>query len=135
MKYSIFIETFNTSIAKLTLLDDKIIHCFVEENSDFDMDQMMEIRDGNRVLSKGQDYCVILEAGSFADFSKKAKEASATHEYSSGRIALAIIANNLAMKILTDVYLRINKPVTPTKAFKSKTEALEWLKKNATYTT
>ncbi|MCB0479399.1 MAG: hypothetical protein KDC84_14615 [Crocinitomicaceae bacterium] len=109
-------------------MDDKIIHCFVEDNAEFDLDQMIEIREGNHALARGEDYCVLLEAGSFTDFSKKAKEASASNEHSTGRIALAIISNNLAMKILTDIYLRINKPVSPTKAFKSKLEALEWLK-------
>lgn len=124
-----FIENIKTSIAEITLLDDQIIHCFVHENADFGMNEMIEMREANKKLAKGKDYCVLLEAGSFTDFSKKAKEASATEKYSKGRIALAIIAQNLAMKLLTDIYLRINKPVCPTKPFKDKEEALNWLRK------
>ncbi len=89
---------------------------------------MIEIRKGNANLARGKDYCVMFEAGSFTDFSKKAKEASASEEHSTGRIALALITQNLAMKIIADLYLRINKPKTPTRVFKNKTEALEWLR-------
>ena len=91
------------------------------------LENLIEVREKNIEFAKGQDYCVLLESGSFVDYSKKAKEASASEEYSSGRIALAIIINSLAIKILTDIYLRINKPFSPTKAFKNKEDAIKWL--------
>jgi hypothetical protein len=88
---------------------------------------MLEIRKGNSELAKGNDYAVLIEAGSFTDFSKNAKEASASREHSEKRIAMAIITSNLAKKILADLYIRINKPVSPTRIFNSKDEAIKWL--------
>lgn len=123
-----FIEPIKTSIADLTLLDERIIHILVEDHSEFGMDEMLEIREANAKLAQGKPYCVMIESGSFAEFSKKAKEASASKEHSENRIALAIIIHNLAMKLISDIYLRVNKPVCPTKAFRDKEEALKWLK-------
>ena len=99
----------------------------VDDHADFGTQELAEIRDGNSKLANQKDYCVILESGSFSDFSKKAKEASASEEYSKGRIALAIIINGLPMRLVTDIYLKINKPSTPTRGFKSVSEAKKWL--------
>ena len=105
----------------------------VDDHADFGVEEMIEIRTGNAKLAHYNDYCVILESGSFTDFSKKAKEASASEEHSKGRIALAIIISGLPMRLLTDIYLKINKPVVPTKAFSSKIEAKKWLQNQRDY--
>lgn len=121
------IEKYRASIADLTLIDDCIIHVVVHDQVDVQFENLIEVRKKNIEFAKGKDYCVMLESGSFVDYSKKTREASASEEYSGGRIALAIIINSLAIKILADIYLRINKPFCPTKAFKNKEDALKWL--------
>jgi len=40
----------------------------------------------------------------------------------------AFITNSPAMKLISNFYLRINKPARPTKMFSKEKEAIEWLK-------
>jgi len=121
-------NSIRTSTATITLIEDQIIHFMVDDGVTFDLNEMLEIRKANHELSKGSPYCVVMEAGSFTNFTKEAREASASEEHTINRIGLALIQNNLASKLLTDIYLRINKPVGKTKVFKSKEEGVAWLR-------
>jgi hypothetical protein len=90
---------------------------------------MLEVRAANAKLSEGKGYCVLMEAGDFTSFSIDAKKASTSPERSLNRIALAIIQNNTAMKLIVGFYFKINKPIGPTKAFKNTEDALILLRK------
>ena len=60
-------------------------------------------------------------------FDKSANEYSASEEGMQYSIAEAIVVKNLAQKIMVSFYLKINKPIRPSKAFNDEDEALEWL--------
>jgi len=121
-------ETIRTSVAVLTLIEESIILFHINEYSELGMKEMLEVREANNILSKGNSYCVLMDAGDFSSSSKEAREESASEEHSKNRIAMGIIQNNFAIKIMTRFYLKINKPVRPTKIFKTKEEALVWLR-------
>ena len=121
-------ETIHTSVAALTLLGDSIILLQVNSHSDLGVKGIIEIREANFKLNNGNPYCVLMEAGEFTAATKEAREVSATKEHAKNRIAMAIIQNNVAIKLLTIFYLKINKPVSPTKPFRTKEEALVWLR-------
>jgi len=42
-------------------------------------------------------------------------------------LAIAVLVDDLAKKLLFNFFLRINKPKKPTKGFSTKAEAFEWL--------
>ena len=121
-------ESIQTSVAVLTLIEKNIILFQVNPHSDFGLKEMLEVREGNSILNQGNPYCVLMEAGEFSSFSKEAREASASDEHIKNRLALAIIQSNFAMKFLMKFYMRINKPKGLTRTFNSKSEALEWLR-------
>jgi len=118
-----------TSVATLSLIDDRIIYFKVDANADFGLKEMLEVRNANSILSQGQPYCVVMEAGLFSNFSEEVRVASASPEHSKNRIALALLQNNLAMRLVINFYLAINKPVGKTKSFSSKEKAINWLRK------
>ena len=43
-------------------------------------------------------------------------------------LADALVINSLAHKILANFYMKMNKPVKPTKIFTSQKKAVDWLK-------
>lgn len=118
-----------TSTAVLSLIEDGIIHFQTKPHADFGLEEMLEVREANAKLSGGKPYCVIMEAGEFTTFSKEAKKASASKEHTKNRISLALIQDNMAMKLIVDLYMKLNKPVGPTKAFSNKADALDWTRK------
>ncbi|UKN00291.1 hypothetical protein K6119_11150 [Paracrocinitomix mangrovi] len=118
-----------TSAADLKLIDDNIILFSTHKNAVFGLNEMLEVREANIILSEGRPYCVIMEAGEFTEFTAEAKTASASEEHTKNRIALALIKKNLATKIIVDLYLKLQKPVGKTKSFTTRKEGLNWLKK------
>ena len=122
-------KSMKTSVATLNLIENQIIHFIVDDNAEFGLEDMLEVRAANIKLSDGQPYCVAMEAGNFSNFSEDVRKASASPEHTKNRIALALIHNNLATRLIFNFYLAINSPVGKTKAFQSKEKALLWLRK------
>lgn len=121
------IATIKTTAATVSLVDDKIILFKVHDHTDFGLPEMLEVRQANIQLAEGNDYCVVMEMGQMATYSKEAKEASVSEEHNRNRIALAIVQTNLAMKLIAQLYIKFNKPITPTKIVKNTAEAIKWL--------
>lgn len=62
-------------------------------------------------------------------FSKEAREYTASKEVSEVLKADAFVIKGLALRIIGNGYLKINKPSRPTRLFNSKEEAIDWLKR------
>lgn len=62
-------------------------------------------------------------------FSEDARKYIASEEVSDILKADAFVINSLALRIIGNGYLRINKPKRPTRLFNSKEEAIDWLKR------
>ncbi len=62
-------------------------------------------------------------------FSKEAREYTASKEVSDVLKADAFVIKGLALRIIGNGYLKINKPSRPTRLFNSREEAIDWLKR------
>jgi hypothetical protein len=62
-------------------------------------------------------------------FSKEAREYTASKEVSDVLKADAFVIRGLALRIIGNGYLKINRPSRPTRLFNSKEEAIDWLKR------
>ena len=122
-------ESIRTSFAELTLIEESIILFEINDYIELGVKELKEVREANNKLNKGNPYCVLMDVGDFSSSSKEASEESASEEHSKSRIALGVIQNNFAIKLMTQFYLKINKPVCPTKIFRTKEEAIVWLRK------
>ncbi|MGL5888739.1 MAG: hypothetical protein ACRC3B_02570 [Bacteroidia bacterium] len=60
------------------------------------------------------------------------RQVSASAQYNSHYIAVALVSPSVAMKILGNFYMRINRPVVPTRFFSQHNIAAEWLKQEIT---
>ena len=122
-------DKIKTSVALLTKIDKNIIVCTIDDYADFTRKDVLEIRAANKILSNGQPYCVLFEVGKNVDLTKSAREASVEPEHYENRIALALLHNNFAMKMIADFYIKIYQPPPSTKNFSSREKAIEWLTK------
>jgi len=118
----------------------KSLHTVIEENpfiikiessaGEFaEVDDVKAMRKANLELSNDKPYSVLLDTtNGFASATPEANKLMAGQEFSEKRTAIAIIAKSLATKIVSNFFIRFNKPVTPTRSFTSETEAIDWLK-------
>jgi hypothetical protein len=88
-----------------------------------------EMREANIELSNGHPYYVLLDTSKgFASAAPEANKIFASKEYSHNRKAIAIIAKSLASKIVSNFFIRFNKPHTLTRVFTNEAMATEWLR-------
>lgn len=74
----------------------------------------------------GGKFFNIYEFHSYSDVEPEIREWAADTSGNHYTISDAIVIGNLAQKIMTDFYIKINKPVKPTRIFYSLDKAIEW---------
>lgn len=97
------------------------------ELSDIELEDVVEMREMLVELSRGNKFCVLLDARNRFNVSSEARALIASKEYSSERIASAFIVTSLANQLVGNFFIKVNKPLTPTKMFSSEESALNWL--------
>ena len=79
-------------------------------------------------LGNGKRFPVLILVKRFNPISKEASEFSASEAAGIYTIADAIVITNFAIRIASNFYIKMFKPVRPTKMFGSEERAVEWLK-------
>lgn len=88
------------------------------------------VRDRLRV-QEGKPYRVICYVQGIRNMDKEARDYLAT-EGSRDTIAVGLIAESTAQKLMTNFYLAVSRPTVPTKMFSSEDEAKAYLDKFTT---
>jgi|GEM_PF-909831 len=64
------------------------------------------------------------------NFGHEVRSRKASHPYvTTHRIAEAFLINSLPMRLVSNVYLAVNKPKVPTRFFSEESDALKWIAK------
>ena len=79
-------------------------------------------------LSGGERALVLLIGSNYSSIDKEGREYGSSEEGTRFSIAEAYIIKSMAQKIIANFYMRVNKPVVPTRFFQDKEDAEEWLK-------
>ncbi len=108
---------------------DGIIELQFEQGFNSDMEDAKHMVN-TMVKIKGPGKCLLLVI--YADdntFTKENREYIASDEVNAVIKADGLVMKGLALKIIGNGYLRINKPKRPTRLFNTKDEAVAWLMK------
>lgn len=76
----------------------------------------------------GTQFYVLLGGEEFFQVSREAREVAASDKFSTHLAAVALFSSELSLKILGNLYIKINRPNVPTKFFNDKKKAETWLK-------
>lgn len=114
--------------AIIRLRKDGIIHITFKDQTELDttlQDRLIKIY---IELAGKNKRLFLFTAFSDVSITKEAREHAIELESIYPALATAIVADNLAYKLIANFYLKINRPKTPYKIFKTIEEAEEWLK-------
>lgn len=121
-------KTIETDEAIVHLRADGILHITFKEETEIDValqDKMILIY---RELCGDKKRPFLYSGIGDVSITKEGREYSSQLEDVFPAIAAAVIADNIAYKLIANFYLKINKPKTPYKVFNDISSAEEWLK-------
>lgn len=93
----------------------------------FDAEHAIDNRTAALELAGWERCGLIFEAEGDIVTTPEMRQVSASAEYNSHFIAVALVSPSVAMKILGNFYMRINRPVVPTRFFSQHDPAEAWL--------
>lgn len=120
-------KTFETSAYTMTVHDDLLIEFKVKKNTTLQEKDVWESRDQSVNYIPGKKFKVLFEGDENANVSVDARRAGASREYTGHVAALALYSNKLHERIIGNLFLKINRPLVPTRFFDDRDEAISWL--------
>jgi|ERR1051326_5701008 hypothetical protein len=120
--------TVNTRKGTLMLIEPGIIKLVLKENAEWNLEDAKETHKANLELSKGQKFCVLLNASRFFIPTNEANAYIASKECTEHRIGAAFVVKNPGMQLLGNLFLRTFKSKSATRIFKTEEAALKWLR-------
>jgi hypothetical protein len=76
----------------------------------------------------GKKFVVLTETEDEFRLTQEARQAGASAEYAKHVQAHALFTTNLTLKILSNLFIRVSRPVVPTRFFDEREKAIAWLK-------
>lgn len=126
------IETIRTfevpGVLTLSLFSNNIVQCeWVEDLYEIQIKHILLLKDGLKELGGGEKMRFYNNSKDFSKIDKEAMEYISKPEASEFTLANGVLVNNLAKKIMFNFFMKFNKPTVPTRAFRTKGEAFDWL--------
>lgn len=121
----------DTEISKLIFNDVDFLKCIV-----FDTEITLEnVRKNFEItynFTNGKKVKTLIDIRniSFNYIPKEVLQYLSDNTYNQYQVAVAVVINNLALKILANFYMKVFKPKVNTKIFDSEEKAMQWLKNN-----
>lgn len=121
------LKIIDLGFATVSKLENSIIKIDMTPSSVIDLEECEKITKAIGDLTNKKQALILMIAENSTNFTTEARAFSASELGSIYTIADAMIVKNLAQKIMVSFYLKINKPIRPSKAFNSESEAIKWL--------
>jgi hypothetical protein len=112
---------------KIELRDDGIIQFFYGDHVEYTMKETVELEEAVSKITGGVIHKSLRIAGKFTNVNTEVMQYLSRGRGTLFTLADSFVIHSLAQKILANFYLRINKPVLPTRVFNKVNEADAWL--------
>lgn len=113
--------------ALIQIREDGIMHIHIKVDLDFDMENSLEILDAKIEVSEGEKHPILYTGSKFVIPTNEVREYLASEKRNALTIAEAFLVKSLPQRLISNFYIKINKPARPTKMFTNKEKAMEWL--------
>ena len=114
--------------ASIQLRSDHIIHVHYKKNAVLDVSLQLSMREIFLELVDGKKLPFMFTADEGFTLTKEARENARRLEDSSPILCNAMVAGNLAYKIIADFYVRVVKPKGLHRVFSTQDGAIKWLR-------
>lgn len=100
----------------------------IREDATIDVADVIE---GKKLVTSrwpNKQFYVLAQGINFFTLTRETRRLTSTKEFASNTKAVAFYTTNTSILLLSNMYLKIDKPAVPTKFFNNKEAAMEWLR-------
>lgn len=108
-------------------IENDILYIIFNDGAVVDLEEIKASKAARLELQNSESMLVFVDIRNLFNVTVEARKYAAEDENSKYSIAMAILVNSLPTRLLTNFFIKFNKPKTPTKMFTSKDKALTWL--------
>lgn len=114
--------------ATLSLRDDGIVLVFYNDNTVLDIPVQLKMADAFNQIADGIPSLFVFTAGEGVTITKEARDNALKLEDSTPIKASAVVADNLAYRIIANFFLKVQKPKGKYRVVANLEDAIKWLK-------
>lgn len=120
-------KTIKCDISTVTLIENDMLFIDIESDKDFNLKDFNQLKEAAAFLGRGKKLYNLINVGIYTLPDDVARRESASKDGSIFKKADAFIVHSLPQRLIANLYLKFNKPLVPTKFFKDKKVARNWL--------
>lgn len=120
------VEKIETETA-LFFYEEDVLNIIFKDGADVSLEDARANLKARKEIQKEEKVKVFSDVSNVWQVSEQARKFFASSKVTDLNIAMALLTNSLTGKLLTNFFIKFNKPTTPTKMFNSKEKALAWL--------
>ena len=113
--------------ATLSLREDGIVHVFYHNDTILDIPLQLRMADSFNEITENKKSYFVFEAGENVVVTKEARDNALKLEDVTPILASAVIAHNLAYRIIANFFIKVQMPKGKYKVVASMEEATKWL--------
>lgn len=111
-----------------------LVRIHIHKHADIEEEDIFAINKAKYELVGDRKHTVLFVPGTYASISHDARKASASEAVNRNAIAKAILVSTTHQRIISNFFIKFNRPPVLTAVFNDEAEALAWLKKMETAT-
>lgn len=121
-------KTIDLGKSTITFEEDQIAHLNLKQGELVEIDELKTIFEEIAKQAGEKKFRLLVTAGNSASLSPEAREYASSAESSDVIVADAVVVQNYSHEMTANFFIRFNKPNRPTRLFKNREAAYEWLK-------
>ncbi|MDF1673682.1 MAG: hypothetical protein P1U41_09260 [Vicingaceae bacterium] len=108
-------------------IDNDVLHIVFKEGADVDVKEILESKQARLDLQNGKPMKILVDSRGLFHISKEARDIAAEDQHAKMSVAMALVSSSLGTRMISNFFIKFNKPNVPTKNFTSMDKALLWL--------
>ena len=122
-------EAFQFPYANVNVRSDGIVHVVSGEDISYTIKETLDVHNKINELTNCEPMLILHVPGKYATIDDASRKFIASKEGLRYCIAQAFVIHSMAQKMVANFFMRVNKPVKPTRFFNTQEEAENWLGK------
>lgn len=121
-------KQFETDVFRMNVHDDAFVEFIVKKDALVQAKDFWQSKEMSLEYLPGKKFFVLMESDGLFQITMGARDVGASKEYSDHIGAVALYSSNLTLKIIGNLYIKLKRPVSPTRFFDDREKAVQWLR-------